>query len=54
MRSTGTGGRRAGFRVMDALIIILAVIAVVVVFYVGLRAYSRRQVTQGHRSSDID
>jgi hypothetical protein len=39
---------------MDALVVILIVIAVAAVFYVALRAYTRRQVSKGHRSSDID
>jgi hypothetical protein len=41
---------------MDALVVILIliVIAVAAVFYVALRAYTRRQISQGHRSSDID
>jgi len=39
---------------MDTLLIVLAVIAVAVVFYIGLQAYSRRQRKHGHRSPDID
>ena len=38
---------------MDAVVIILIVIAVAVAFYIGLRAYTRRQVSQGNRSSDV-
>ena len=39
---------------MDAVVIILIVIAVAVAFYFGLRAYTRRQVSQGNRSPDVD
>jgi hypothetical protein len=39
---------------MDAVVIILIVIAVAAAFCVGLRAYTRRQVSRGHRSPDID
>jgi hypothetical protein len=39
---------------MDAVLIILIVVAVVVAFYFGLRAYTRRQISQGNRSSDVD
>jgi hypothetical protein len=33
---------------------VAGVIAGVIAFYIGLRAYSRRQTRQGHKSSDID
>jgi len=39
---------------MDTLVIVLIVIAVAIAFYAGLRAYSRRQVRQGHKPPDID
>jgi hypothetical protein len=39
---------------MDALVIILIVIAVAAAFYFGLRAYTRRQISQGHRPPDVD
>jgi hypothetical protein len=39
---------------MDVLVIALAVIAVAIAFYCGLRAYTRRQTSQGHKPSDID
>lgn len=39
---------------MDAAVVILIVIAVAVAFYFGLRAYTRRQISQGNRSSDVD
>lgn len=39
---------------MDPIVIILALIAVAIVFYAGLRAYTRRQMKQGHRTPDVD
>jgi hypothetical protein len=39
---------------MDALIAVAVVIVVVLAFYFGLRAYTRRQATRGNRSADID
>jgi hypothetical protein len=50
----GTAGRRAGFRVMEVLVVVLAVIAVGLAFYAGLRVYTRRQMSQGHKPPDID
>jgi hypothetical protein len=39
---------------MDTLVIVLAVIAVVLLFYVGLRAYTRREIGRGSKPTDID
>jgi len=39
---------------MDAVVIVLIAIAVAVAFFFGLRAYTRRQISQGNRSPDID
>lgn len=41
-------------RGMAAVVIILIVIAVAAAFYFGLRAYTRRQISQGSRSPDVD
>jgi hypothetical protein len=39
---------------MDALVIVLIVAAVALVFYLGLRAYTRRRISAGKPPSDID
>jgi hypothetical protein len=39
---------------MDALIVVVVVIAVALAFYFGLRAYTRRQVSHGKKSADVD
>jgi hypothetical protein len=39
---------------MDALLVAVAVAAVVFVFVLGLRAYTRRQVREGRKPADID
>lgn len=39
---------------MDWSVIILIVIVVVVAFAFALRAYTRRQLSEGHRPPDVD
>jgi hypothetical protein len=39
---------------MEVLVVVLAVIAVGLAFYAGLRVYTRRQMSQGHKPPDID
>ena len=48
---TGTDAVLGG---MDLLVVALAVIAVALAFYVGLRAYTRRQADRRHKPADID
>jgi hypothetical protein len=39
---------------MDALIIVLVIVVVALVFYFGLRAYTRRRVSQSAKPPDFD
>jgi hypothetical protein len=39
---------------MDALVIVLVIVVVAVAFYLGLRAYTRRQISQGNPPPDVD
>jgi hypothetical protein len=39
---------------MDVLVVALIVIVVAVAFYLGVRAYTRRQMSQGGRPPDVD